>query len=399
MSLVRLGGTETDRDATPLPDAFGSVADERLRDLLALHFHPQWGSSYWLERQERLGWDVRDRVRTLDDLWLLGPTPLDDLRRYPVRAFVPRSLQDQWPRFIIGETAGTSGAPRATAYRDDEFQAAFTTPFLRVAEATGFPRGLPWLWVGPSGPHIIGKVVRELARQTGSCDPFSVDFDPRWAKRLAQGSLARQRYLDHVTSQALDVLAREEVGVLFITPPALAALAERLTDRQREAIRGIHYGGMSLTPQAVNGFRTAFPQAVHLAGYGNTLFGVVMELCDEPRQALDYFPLDSRVQFHIVDPSYPDFLHCGGCNTALDGEATRPADWPPRLCERGETGRVLFHRLDESCLVVSVLERDQAERIAPSPAAHALAGELVPDGLRNPQPLATLAPGLQLGIY
>ena len=120
---------------------------------------------------------------------------------------------------MVGETAGTSGEPRATTYRDDEFQAAFITPFLRVAQATGFPRGEPWLWVGPSGPHIIGKVVRELARQSGSMDPFSVDFDPRWAKRLADGGLARQRYLEHVSTQALDVLAREPISVLFITPP------------------------------------------------------------------------------------------------------------------------------------------------------------------------------------
>ena len=246
-----------------------------------------------------------------------GPAPLSGA------AFIPRALHGQWPRFVVGETAGTSGEPCATAYRDDEFQAAFVTPFLRVAEATGFPRGEPWLWVGPSGPHIIGKVVRELARQTGSMDPFSVDFDPRWAKRLAEGSTARQRYLDHVTSQALDVLRREEVGVLFITPPALAALAARLTDRQREAIHGIHYGGMSLTPEMVNDFRAAFPQAVHLAGYGNTLFGVVMEVADAHRLAMDYFPLGDRVRFHVVD--WPD-----------DGEAL--GNWPPAVGERGRDG-------------------------------------------------------------
>jgi hypothetical protein len=360
----------------------GEDGDERLRELLALHFHPELGSAYWLARQERLGWDVLDRVRTLDDLWLLGPTPPADLRSHPIRAFIPRALHGQWPRFVIGETAGTSGAPQATAYRDDEFQAAFIDPFLRVAEATGFPRGEPWLWVGPSGPHIIGKVVRELARQTGSMDPFSVDFDPRWAKKLAEGSLARQRYLDHVTSQALDVLHREEVGVLFITPPALAALAERLTDRQREAIYGVHYGGMSLTPEAVNRFRAAFPRAVHLAGYGNTLFGVVMEVADTPRRSIDYFPLSDRVQFHVVD--WP-------------GEGQVCDAWPPCRLERGETGRVLFHRLDESCLLVGVVERDEAERIAPCQAARALGGGA--DGLRNPQPPAPLAGRLQLGLY
>jgi hypothetical protein len=211
-------------------------------------------------------------------------------------------------------------------------------------------------------------------------DPFSVDFDPRWAKRLADGSTARQRYLDHVTAQALDVLQREEVGVLFITPPALGALAARLSDRQREAIRGVHYGGMSLTPEAVNDFRAAFPRAVHLAGYGNTLFGVVMEVADGHRLAMDYFPLGDRVRFHIVD--WPE-----------DGAAA----WPLRLCERGQSGRVLFHRLDESCLLVGMVERDEAERVVPSPDARALGGHA--DGLRNPRPPAALAGRLQAGLY
>jgi hypothetical protein len=367
--------------ARPAPPPAAST--DRLRELLELHFHPEWGSSYWLEREQKLGWSVRDRVRTLEDLWLLGPTPLPDLRRQPLRAFIPRGLHRLGPRFVVGETAGTGGGPCATAYRDDEFQAAFVTPFLRVAAATGFPRGEPWLWVGPSGPHIIGKVVRELARQTGSMDPFSVDFDPRWAKRLADGSLARQRYLDHVTDQALDVLRREDVGVLFITPPALAALAARLTDRQREAIHGIHYGGMSLTPDTVNDFRAAFPRAVHLAGYGNTLFGVVMEVADGHRQALDYYPLEDRVQFHVVDWREPD--------------ATAPGTWPPPRRDRRQPGRVVFHRLDESCLLVGVLERDQAEHVAPSAAARSLGGRA--DGLRNPRPPDELANRLRLGLY
>src|SRR5271167_4926524 len=86
-----------------------TTTDDRLRDLLQLHFHPEWGSSYWLQRQEQLGWDVRDRVRTPDDLWLLGPMPREDLRRFPVRAFIPRALHGYWPRFVVGETAGTSG--------------------------------------------------------------------------------------------------------------------------------------------------------------------------------------------------------------------------------------------------------------------------------------------------
>jgi hypothetical protein len=65
--------------------------------------------------------------------------------------------------------------------------------------------------------------------------------------------------------------------------------------------------------------------------------------------------------------------------------------------ERGQSGRVLFHRLDESCLLVGVVERDEAERVAPSEAALALGGNA--EGLRNPRPPAPLAGRLQLGLY
>jgi len=354
-------------------------SEDRLRAVLDLHFHPELGSRYWLARQERLGWNVRDRVREAEDLWLLGPTMLDDLRQRPVCDFIPQAFHGRLDRFMLGETAGTSGFPRATTYREDEFQAAFVAPFLEAARSAGFPGGLPWLWIGPSGPHIIGKAVRELARQTGSMDPFSVDFDPRWAKRLAEGSLALRRYLEHVTDQALDVLEREDIGVLFSTPPALTALARRLSDRQREAIRGVHYGGMSITAAELNRFRQLFPAAVHLSGYGNTLFGVVMEVADGPREALAYFPRGDRVRFEIV--SFPN---------------QDTADWPPRRCALRETGRVLFHRLDESCLLTGVLERDEAERIPPSEPALALGWRA--DGLRDPRPPVQMG-GLRIGLY
>jgi thienamycin biosynthesis protein ThnN len=163
---VQNGGEGMNLSPT-LPSSLSNAdADQRLCELLARHFHPEWGSAYWLKRQAQLGWQVCERVRTRNDLWLVGPTPTAELRRFPIDAFIPKALHKQRTRFIVAETAGTNGDPCGTAYRDDEFQAAFIDPFLYVANATGFPRGEPWLWVGPSGPHIIGKVVRELTRQT-----------------------------------------------------------------------------------------------------------------------------------------------------------------------------------------------------------------------------------------
>ena len=104
----------------PLP----TDSDDRLCDLLALHFHLRHGSAYWLGRQERLGWNVRDRVRSLDDLWLLGPMPLDDLRRHPAAVLHPESLpRDRW-------TASSSARRRVPAASRGRRRTA-TTSFRR----------------------------------------------------------------------------------------------------------------------------------------------------------------------------------------------------------------------------------------------------------------------------
>ena len=71
--------------------------------------------------------------------------------------------------------------------------------------------------------------------------------------------------------------------------------------------------------------------------------------------------------------------------------------WPPERCAPGQRGRVLFHRLDASCLLVGVVERDEAELVDPSQAALEL-GSIVP-GLRDPRPPAHVTPRLQLGLY
>jgi hypothetical protein len=57
----------------------------------------------------------------------------------------------------------------------------------------------------------------------------------------------------------------------------------------------------------------------------------------------------------------------------------------------------VFNRLDESCLLVGVVERDEADPVPVSPAAAALGGTAF--GLRNPRPPDQLAGQLQLGLY
>ena len=333
----------------------------RLRRVLRVHFDPTGGSRFWLARADRLGIDPRRDVADAADLCLLGDLRADELRRTPLHDLVPASLWHERHSLRVVQTGGTTGPGAWTCYRDDEFDEAFVAPFVAAAKPVDFPRGGRWLYVGPSGPHVIGLAASAIARATGSATPFCVDFDPRWAAKSPPDSFARRRYVDHVLQQALDVLAMQEIDVLFATPPMLLRLAGSLDAGRRRAISGVHYGGMRVTAEALDRLRNAFPSAVHLAGYGNTLLGCCLPLVAGEAPPT-YFPYGSRLIFEAPD---------------------------------GDAGPLRVTRLDESMLLVRLVERDVATLAAPPHDAPA--GFCLP-GVHDPRPPAD-RPQLSQGIY
>ena len=341
---------------------------QRLRRVVGVHFDPVWGTRFWLDRAAALGIDGLRHLHAPDDLALLGDMTPRDLQARPLLDYVPRKFHARLDQLIVAQTGGTTaGGGKWTAYRDEEFVEAFVLPFVVAAGQHQFPPGRQWLFIGPSGPHVIGKVVRHLATAFGSADPFAVDFDPRWAKKLPDDSFARQRYLGHVVEQAMAVIETQDVGVLFTTPPCLAALASLMTPAQRERIAAVHYGGLPVSRGQMKHFQAdVFPRALHLSGYGNTLFGCCMELSATADREIDYFPFGQRLLFEVDDPT-----------GAAEGE-------------------VRFTRLDETFLIVRMRERDVASLIDPPAGAPP---EFVLPGLRNPHPPATLAGKIAMGLY
>lgn len=349
-----------------LPADAQSAVEARLARVLAVHFDPECGTPFWLDRAAKLGIDPRRDIHHIDDLQLLGETTQQELRSRPIRDLIPRRFHRQLDQFLIAQTGGATGDGVWTAWRRDEFEAAFITPFVEAAPFVGFPEREPWLYVGPTGPHIIGRAARVLARRMGGPEPFMVDFDPRWARKLAPGSFASQRYLEHVVDQAMAVIRSQDVGVLFATPPALLRLADRMSPEERERIRGVHYGGMALQADSLRDLQLEhFPNAAHLSGYGNTLFGCCLELSAAPDRSLDYFPHGDRLTFD-VDASGPD------------------------------AGVVRFTRLDESFLIIRMPERDRSVLVPPPKLAPS--GFVLP-GLRNPTPRNTTGQIAVRGLY
>lgn len=241
-----------------------------------------------------------------------------------------------------------------------------------MARLHGFPQGARWLFAGPTGPHVIGRAARENARALGSAEPFAIDFDPRWAKRLAEGSMARRRYLAHVVEQALRVVRTQDVEVLFSTPVVLLELARKLEPERRDRIGGIFYGGLPIDPEDSRRLREAFPRAVHLAGFGNTLLGLALELSPSTDGRREYFYPGARLVVRVVEPD--------------DGE---------REVAGGKRGRVAASRLDESFLIVNLFERDEATRL-PIPS-EPTPWPVVNPGLGDPGPLTTSIHGGEHG--
>jgi len=355
----------------PSPQAL--TLDKWLHHVIAVHFDPKGGTPFWLNRAADLGIDPLRDVDGIEDLVLFGQMTDEDLQQRPLTDYIPKQFHHRLDRFILGQTGGTTGHGTWTAYRNDEFDEAFVLPFVEAATHVGFPHNEQWLYIGPSGPHIIGKVVKHLAIALGSPDPFSVDFDPRWVKRLTDGSIARQRYTQHVIDQAMRVIDSQPIGVLFTTPVVLQSLAQTMTNHQRARIRGVHYGGMAVSTQQIDQFqKESFPNAIHLSGYGNTLFGCCLELNTQAGRPMDYFPYGNRLILECIN------------------DLGNPL--PP-----GERGQVRFTRLDESMLIVRMIERDQATLIEPPSDAP---DRFASCGVRNPEPpSASLTAAPTVGLY
>lgn len=352
---------------------------DRLRRVLRIHFDADLGTPYWLEKQRELGIRAIETIRSIQDLALLGPMDERALAERSIEDFIPRAFHGH-NDYLIAETAGTLGKPKTAIHRADEFESAFIVPFLKAARRTGFPAGGRWLFVGPTGPHIIGRAARRCAQALGAGDAFTVDFDPRWAKKLISGSFAAQRYLNHIEEQALRILEVQKISVLFATPAVLTGLAEKTIESQRQAIRGIHLGGMHASADFMDRMSERFPNAVILSGYGNTLFGMVPQLRYRRDTGFDYYPHGDRLVVGLVP---------------LGEDDGRP-DLTTRI-DYGQRGQVMVHRLAEMQLLVNVLERDTAVRIEPS--AEAAADGFVQDGLRDPQPIVSDTIKPVIGLY
>ena len=332
----------------------------RQRRVLELHFDPREGSRFWVERSSLLGIDACG-LHTLNDLAALGPMDRDALARRPWRDFVPARVLRECAEFTLGETGGTTGDPVTAAWTPADFEAAFVQPLVDELKERGTQRFTQWLFAGPTGPHIIGKAADALARRTSGVDALKVDFDPRWHRTLLAGSTASIRHREHLVRQTVALLNREFIDALFITPPVLRVLLESHGGAWAANLRLVHLGGQSISPLERAWLADELPKHCALIdGYGNSLFGCLLEEREHP---LRFRADGDRLAIRLLR---------GAVNLREEVSAN-------------ETGRILFHRFDESMLLLNCIERDEADAVE--------------GGFEFPRPARELADAVAGGIY
>jgi phenylacetate-coenzyme A ligase PaaK-like adenylate-forming protein len=344
--------------------------DAHVREMVAWHFNPETGCSFWLEFAAKLGWDPRKEIHNFDDLRKLPPFEDDWLRGGPIRRWLPRGLAGK-PMYVF-ETGGSTGTPKSRLQVED-WRIDYEN-FSKTLSDKTFPPGSDWLMLGPSGPRRLRLAIEHLAQHRGGGIAFCVDLDPRWViKLLKRGQIEEMNlYKQHTIDQALTILrSHDNIHCMFTTPKLLEALADKI-DLPRYGITGIFCGGTELTPQYHRFAREELvPGVDFVPTYGNTLMGLAT-----------HKPFDSADRYEII-------YHAPQPRAAL--EVVDPTD-PSRLVEYGKTGRVRLTTLTRETFIPGFLERDEAIRRPPC--------DPYPwDGCGNVRPFSGFATTVVEGVY
>ncbi|PQQ38504.1 phenazine antibiotic biosynthesis protein [Photorhabdus luminescens] len=316
--------------------------DVYLSQIMNWHFSPETGSPFWLEKRKILDFDPLQDIRTFSDLRLF-PDIADELRDVPTENLVPRGLQNAAIAGVF-ESGGTTGRPKRVVVFEEWLEQLVTWRLsdMKVVNTGAINNTLALV---PSGPHVIGAISRLRARANGG-HFFTVDLDPRWVKKMIQqGDLAgMEAYCEHILDQAEDIINRQNISYLIVTPPLLERMVRRaaLVSHLNKSLDLIAWGGTHMDPDTQAFLQSSvFPDVKITASYGSTM--ILGESKSRDNQDFEGSPIfDSfapNVLFEVIDPL-----------------TQKPVPF-------GERGRVVMNYINKFALFPNILERDTAVRM------------------------------------
>jgi len=351
------------------PNESDGSLDAHVRSMVSWHFSEETGTPYWLDWAKTTGWNPVEEIQSFADIVRFPEFDGDLLRTEPHGRWVPRAYAGR--PFSIFETGGTTGMPKQRISWDD-YKIDYEQ-FSETLDESAFPPGGYWLMIGPTGPRRLRLAIEHLANHRGSSCYF-VDLDPRWVKRMIRDKQFdhAKAYMRHVIDQAVTIIEKREVSVLFTTPKLLEELSERISIPEA-GIKGVFCGGTQMSPQITRFLveEVLENEVGFVPTYGNTLMGLAAHKPElkEDGYSITYYAPQPRAVLRVVDPDEP--------TTLVDYDA-----W----------GRVELTTLTKEFFMPRFLERDEALRRRPW-------GPWRWDGVGEVRPFGAQAETIVEGVY
>ena len=304
--------------------------ENHIRQLVDWHLSDLTGSKYWINRRDS-GW-----TKEIVERWFLEGSPprnhLDlehDLRNLPIQSFIPQGVNKE---DIIGvfESGGTTGSPKRVALGSSWMHDLLDWSAKRMLEL-GHAPGRNWLVSVPTGPHVVGELAVNAARNEGA-HAFRIDIDPRWVKTADLYGGVADGYSAHLVSQMRSILMTQDIGCLVTTPPILLMLARdhslvEIINKNRITIR---WGGLSFDHQSKNFLNTTvFPNTPFFGVLGNTMtlgFGIETVKQSSEENPFEFHLPVNRLSIYDLEK---DHFYTSGTGSIAYSHASLTHLYPP----------------------------------------------------------------------
>ncbi len=337
---------------------------KHIKEVLSIHFDETGGSEFWLSKKDELDFNPIKDIESIEDFCHFDFYRSEDIRDISVEKLIPKQFLKKSYNFILGSSGGRTGKPKWIPYSEKTYKKNIEL-LERLAERKNISKNSNYLFVGPTGPHLFGKRIRDLSKKRNGMF-YSIDFDPRWIRKLDQKQ--REKYIEHLLDQAQDIVDFQKIDVMFTTPGMMTRFSHSdIFDGKN--LEGIGYAGMPISPDEYRYFtEEGFPQTTIFGYYGNSMYGVAPEVDLIQNKPL-YKPPEPFGFFEIRDRENID-----------------------EKVNNKKRGRMIGHRVSPEIFMPNFLEEDEATKIKKEDKA-------VSDMILDPGALESKKDKINMGIY
>jgi hypothetical protein len=150
--------------------------DTYIQAVVDLHFHPEYGTPYWLDRSDDLDFDPRAEINSISDLTKFPPADEEALRDSPLRYITPQYYDIT--EIDISNSTGTTGQKKSMPYGRPVSDDMGEWYAYHVSQRS--PIDGDWFAVGPYGLY-----EQHLVRAANACDQVChfVGIKPKFLKK------------------------------------------------------------------------------------------------------------------------------------------------------------------------------------------------------------------------